>query len=63
MVVLPHKTNQSKYCISEFENQINIQKLKILGWRDVPTNSKVVGEIASKSQPTIKQVFIGKEND
>ena len=63
MVFLPHKTNQSKYCISEFENQINIQKLKILGWRDVPTNSKVVGEIASKSQPTIKQVFIGKEND
>ena len=63
MVFLPHKTNQSKYCISEFENQINIQKLKILGWRDVPTNSKVVGEIASKSQPTIKQVFIGKENE
>lgn len=35
----------------------------MLGWRDVPTNSKVVGEIASKSQPTIKQVFISKNEE
>ena len=38
-----------------------IQKLNIIGWRDVPINSKVVGSIASKSQPIIKQVFISKE--
>ena len=35
----------------------------MLGWRDVPINSKVVGEIASKSQPTIKQVFISKNEE
>ena len=46
--------------ISIFENEIKRQGLNLLGWRDVPTNSKVVGEIASKSQPKIKQVFISK---
>ena len=60
MVFLPQKTNQASQCISIFENEIKRQGLNLLGWRDVPTNSKVVGEIASKSQPTIKQVFISK---
>ena len=62
MVFLPQKSNQLKQCIEEFEKQISIQKLNIIGWRDVPINSKVVGDIASKSQPIIKQVFISKEN-
>ena len=39
--------------------EIKRQGLNILGWRDVPVNSKVVGAIASQSQPNIKQVFIG----
>ena len=63
MVFLPQKTNQASQCISIFENEIKRQGLNLLGWRDVPTNSKVVGEIASKSQPTIKQVFISKNKE
>ena len=59
----PQKTNQADYCIKTFEDEVINQKLKIIGWRDVPVNSKVVGSIASKSQPIIKQVFITKEND
>ena len=61
MLFLPQKVNQSNYCIKIFEDEINKQNLKIIGWRDVPVNSKVVGSIAAKSQPIIKQVFIGKE--
>ena len=63
MLFLPQKTNQADHCIKAFEDEIINQKLKIIGWRDVPVNSKVVGSIASKSQPIIKQVFITKEND
>ena len=63
MLFLPQKTNQADYCIKTFEDEVINQKLKIIGWRDVPVNSKVVGSIASKSQPIIKQVFITKEND
>ena len=61
MVFLPKSVNQSKHCIKVFEDEIKNQNLKIIGWRDVPVNSKVVGSIASKSQPDIKQVFITSE--
>jgi len=62
MLFLPQKVNQSNFCIGIFENHINNQGLKILGWRNVPINSKVVGTVAAKTQPTIKQVFIGHGN-
>ena len=58
MVFLPPKINQLNFCVQSFESEIKRQGLKVLGWRNVPINSKVVGEIASKSQPVIKQVFI-----
>ena len=58
MLFLPNKINQSNYCIKIFEEEIIKQELEIIGWRDVPVNSKVVGSIAGKTQPTIKQVFI-----
>ena len=58
MVFLPNKVNQSNHCIKIFEDEIKKQDLNILGWRDVPINSKVVGSIACKTQPQIKQVFI-----
>ncbi len=62
MLFLPQKVNQSNFCIGIFENHINNQGLKILGWRNVPINSKVVGTVVAKTQPTIKQVFIGHGN-
>ncbi len=60
MVFLPQKINQLNFCVDIFEKEIDKQGLQILGWRNVPVNSKVVGSIAAKSQPVIKQVFVGK---
>ena len=60
MVFLPQKINQLNFCVDIFEKEIDKQGLQILGWRNVPVNSKVVGSIATKSQPAIKQVFVGK---
>ena len=62
MVFLPKKNNQLNYCVDIFEKEIKNQNLSILGWREVPVNSKVIGNIASQTQPKIKQVFIGKNN-
>ena len=62
MVFLPQKRNQRDFCVKSFENEINKRGLKILGWRKVPVNKKVVGRIASKTEPFISQVFIGKGN-
>lgn len=61
-VFFPKKKNQRLYCITVFEKHIKEQELKILGWRDVPVDASVLGEIAAKTQPFIKQIFIGKQN-
>lgn len=62
MVFFPKSYNQCDYCIKIFEDQIKAQGLNILGWRDVPIDSSKLGKIASKTEPKIKQVFIGKNN-
>ena len=62
MVFLPNKVNQSNHCIKVFEDEIRNQDLEILGWRNVPVNSKVVGSIAGNTQPQIKQVFIKRNS-
>ncbi|MBN1360893.1 MAG: glutamate synthase large subunit, partial [Sedimentisphaerales bacterium] len=33
-------------------------KLKVVGWRDVPTSSDCLGQIALEAEPSIKQVFV-----
>ena len=59
-VFLPRKENQRAYCIEVFETEIKKQGLHILGWRKVPVNSVVLGEIAKKTEPFVMQVFVGK---
>ncbi|WP_299361507.1 glutamate synthase large subunit [Winogradskyella sp.] len=61
-VFLPRKKNQRDYCINVFETEIKNQGLQLIGWRDVPVNSDVLGEIAKSSEPFVKQIFIGKSN-
>lgn len=62
-VFLPRKDNQRQYCIDVFEKEIKNQGLKLLGWRDVPVNSQILGEIAKTTEPFIKQIFIGKTDE
>ena len=62
MVFLPKRNNQSNYCISIFGQEIKKQGLEVLGWRKVPVDTSSLGEIASKTEPKIKQLFVGKNN-
>ena len=62
MIFLPKSYNQSRYSIQIFEEQIIQQGLSVLGWRDVPVDNSYMGKIASKIEPNIKQVFVGKNN-
>ena len=61
-VFLPRKENQRVYCVEVFESEIKKQGLQILGWRNVPVNSDVLGEIAKKTEPLVKQVFVSKSD-
>ncbi|WP_299765238.1 glutamate synthase large subunit [uncultured Dokdonia sp.] len=62
-VFLPRKENQRKYCIEVLETAIKDQGLQLIGWRDVPVNSDVLGEIAKTTEPYVKQLFIGKSSN
>lgn len=62
-VLLPQKENQKQFCIDIFEEEIKNQNLNLIGWRDVPVNTKVLGEIAAETEPFIKQIFIGKPDE
>ena len=57
-VFLPRKKNQQEFCISIFEECIVAQGLRILGWRDVPVDRSIIGEIAALSEPFVKQLFV-----
>ncbi len=59
---LPQKENQRNYCVGVFKNYIKGQDLEILGWRDVPVDTSVLGKIAAETEPFVKQVFIGKSD-
>ncbi len=61
-VFLPKKENQRLYCIDIFEKHLKEQGLKVIGWRTVPIDASVLGEIAATTQPHIKQIFIRKQN-
>jgi len=60
MLFLPKSNNQVLFCQTTFETAINDQKLKVIGWRDVPVDVTNLGQIAAEKEPTVKQVFISK---
>ena len=47
-------------CIAEVDKAIAAHGLKLLGWRDVPTDNKTLGRVAKGSEPLVKQVFVGR---
>src|SRR5690606_27577926 len=55
MLFLPKSVNQSKLCMNIFEQNVERQGLKIIGWRDVPVDKSCIGTIAAQTEPTIKQ--------
>ena len=60
MVFMPKSKNQTVFCKTTFEEAIQNQNLQIIGWRDVPVDVSNLGRIAAEKEPTVKQVFVGK---
>lgn len=63
MMYFPKNKNQKKYIKNLLEKLVEEQNLKILGWRKVPVNREVLGEIAKSTEPVIQQVFIKKPSN
>lgn len=58
MLFLPKQKNQYKYCKNILEKELNKQSISILGWRTVPVDSSLLGEIAATTEPYIEQIFV-----
>jgi glutamate synthase (NADPH/NADH) large chain len=60
LVFLPRNRKERNYCVDRFEAVIRAEGQEFLGWRGVPVQNYVLGEIARKVEPVIYQVFIGR---
>jgi len=58
LVFLPTEKNPADQCIEILKSTAEEEGLEVIGWRDIRVDSSVVGEIARKSEPVIKQVFV-----
>ncbi|MFD0966522.1 glutamate synthase large subunit [Seminibacterium arietis] len=57
-IFLPQDETLAKQYIDIINEELAIETLLVVAWRDVPTNPNVLGSIALADMPLIKQVFI-----
>src|SRR5579872_791894 len=58
MVFLPQDDYQRRECEVIFERIVKEEGMLLLGWRDTPVESSVIGRVAASSQPRIRQIFL-----
>lgn len=62
-VFFPPDENEMKFCRDNLENVLRDEGLSVIAWRDITVDSSVIGDIARRSEPVIKQVFIGNGSE
>jgi glutamate synthase (NADPH) large chain len=60
MVFLPTDPGQRRLCEQLFERIVGEEGQDVLGWREVPTDNATLGPTSRRAQPTIRQLFIGR---
>ncbi len=58
MVFGPRDPGFRGRCEDLLNRAIDHLGLKVLGWRDVPTDNSCLGELAREAEPSVRQVFI-----
>lgn len=61
LLFLPRDKNDSEACEKILLNIIKEEGVDFIGFRDVPVNSTVPGEIARAAEPFIKQILLGAD--
>jgi len=60
---MPSNQAQRIYCESVVERVIEAEGFKLLGWRNVPTDNACLSPTVVATEPTHRQVFIGRGPD
>ena len=65
MVFLPGEKELMNNCMTTFEKHVQEEGCEVLGWRKVPINENVLGDLARSNKPQFYQLFIhrGKVNE
>ncbi|KAH9259628.1 hypothetical protein BASA81_002050 [Batrachochytrium salamandrivorans] len=58
-VFLPKDEEQRQFWKSRLEFYITSRGLPVLGWREVPTDSSMIGPSAIRTEPCVEQLFVG----
>jgi glutamate synthase (NADPH) large chain len=58
LIFLPRNEKEGMFCVDELNRQIESEGLELIGYRDVPVNNKVLGDIAKSNEPVVRQVFV-----
>ena len=61
MVYLPPDKSERYKCEKLFEEIIENESQRLLGWRTVPTSNSTLGNTARASEPVVRQVFIARD--
>ena len=59
MCFLPQDLVSRQVCENRLEELVDEYGMTLLGWRDVPVNSKLLGPTPAKTEPRIRQAFVG----
>jgi glutamate synthase (NADPH/NADH) large chain len=62
MVFLPQDEGKRRTACQALERQIVAEGQRVLGWRDVPRDSAVLGYSVKPTEPMIRQIFVGRGN-
>ncbi|MBI4382825.1 MAG: glutamate synthase large subunit [Nitrospinae bacterium] len=59
LIFLPRDKDRAEGCVRIVEDVVAREGQRLLGWRDVPVNNRVIGDGARKCEPVIRQLFVG----
>lgn len=58
MIFFPKEKSLSGKCKKIVERIIDEEGCEVLGWRKVPVNNSILGELAKKTEPDVYQLFV-----
>jgi glutamate synthase (NADPH) large chain len=60
VLFMPHEERWRQEIIDTYAAVANREGMKVLGWRDVPTDNSTLGESVKPTEPVHRQVFIAR---
>jgi glutamate synthase (NADPH/NADH) large chain len=57
---VPRDEKAREACLAAFAAAVSARKLKLIGWREVPTRNNCLGKAAKATEPKVMQVFVGR---